>query len=64
MLGQRVRACRKSSGLSLDELARRTGLSKTGLWEIEKGENEPMARTLVVLAKALGVKVDYLLLME
>lgn len=62
-IGQRLRACRCSRKLTLDELADRCGMSKTGLWEIEAGKHEPMARTLVALSAALEVTTDYLLLL-
>lgn len=63
-LGRRLRALRQSRGLSLDALATRAGMSKTGIWDIEKGKHEPMAWTLVTLANVLGVTTDYLLLRE
>jgi transcriptional regulator with XRE-family HTH domain len=59
--GQRFKALRKSCGLSLDAVALRTGLSKTAVWEIEKGRTEPRAWTVVRLAAALGVGAEKLL---
>jgi DNA-binding XRE family transcriptional regulator len=61
-VGARIAACRKSLGLSLDKVASETGLSKAGLWQIEKGRSEPRARTLVSLATTLKVTTDHLLL--
>lgn len=61
-LGARVTACRKAIGLSLDKVADQAGLSKAGLWQIEKGRSEPRARTLVALARVLNVTTDHLLL--
>jgi DNA-binding XRE family transcriptional regulator len=63
-IGCRLKACRLAQQLSLDELAARTGLSKTGIWQIECGESEPMARTLIALANELSVTTDYLLMRE
>lgn len=63
-LGKRLRACREEAGLSLDKLAERAGMSKTGLWEIEQGHNEPMARTVYKLAIALAVTTDFLLMVS
>lgn len=60
--GGRLRSIRESACLSLDALASRTGLSKAGLWALEKGQSEPMARTIVSLSFALNVSTDYLLL--
>lgn len=62
LLGKRLRSTREAQCMSMDKLAAKAGMSKTGLWQIEKGESEPMARTLVSLATVLGVTVDYLLL--
>ncbi len=61
-LGERLRVTRCSKGLSQDQLAEAAGMSKTGLWQIEKGHSEPGAKTIVALAKALDVTTDYLLL--
>jgi transcriptional regulator with XRE-family HTH domain len=47
--------------MSLDELANRSGMSKTGLWQIEKGKSEPGAQTIVAIARALDLTSDYLL---
>lgn len=62
LLGHRIRAARCAKGWSLDDLAGKIGMSKSGLWAVEKGKSEPMARTLVALANALCVTTDYLLL--
>lgn len=63
-IGKRLRATREGERLSLEDLAKRTGMSKTGLWQIEAGRSEPMAMTLIALAVALNVSVDYLLLRD
>lgn len=60
-IGERIRGRRAELRLSLDELAARMGMSKTGLWEVETGKHEPMALTLLALGKALNVSVDWLL---
>jgi DNA-binding XRE family transcriptional regulator len=62
LIGKRLRTLRMARGWSLDTLAAKVGMSKTGLWQIEKGRSEPMARTLVSLANALNVTIDYLLM--
>lgn len=61
-LAARLKATRQQKGLSLDQLAFRADMSKAGLWQIEAGRSEPMAKTIVALAKALDVTTDYLLL--
>ncbi len=60
-IGQRVRERRTGLRLSLDRLAEMTELSKTGLWELEKGRTEPRAGTLLRLCRVLGCSADWLL---
>jgi DNA-binding XRE family transcriptional regulator len=57
----RLKKTRLSQNLSLEQVARRAGLSKTGYWQIENDQSEPMANTLVGLSNALGVSIDWLL---
>ena len=64
LLGNRIRTLRESRNWSMEMFAAKVGMSKTGLWQIEKGRSEPMARTIAALATALGVTTDYLLLRE
>jgi transcriptional regulator with XRE-family HTH domain len=60
-IGQRVRELRQAKGWAFDRLARETGLSRGTLWEAEhKKDREPRHRTLVRIAEALGVPVEYL----
>jgi transcriptional regulator with XRE-family HTH domain len=47
--------------LSLDDLAARSGLSKTTLWQLKRGRNGPTLRTLEKLARGLGCRVEDLL---
>jgi transcriptional regulator with XRE-family HTH domain len=46
---------RKRKGVSMRELARRTGLGVATLSRIESGEANPRLSTLMELAKVLGV---------
>ncbi|MCJ8054630.1 helix-turn-helix domain-containing protein [Shinella curvata] len=48
---------RRQNGLSLDELSKRSGVSKGMLVEIEKGTANPSIATLCRAATALGVSV-------
>jgi transcriptional regulator with XRE-family HTH domain len=57
----RVRALRKDAGLSLDDLAKRSGISKGHLHSIESVPPNPTIETVVMLAHALGVSVRFLL---
>jgi len=61
-IGDRIRALRKQSELTLDKLAEQAGLSKSYLWELEnKDPPRPSAEKLAGIAKALETTVDYLI---
>jgi transcriptional regulator with XRE-family HTH domain len=51
----KVRQLRIRKGVSMRELARRTGLGVATLSRIESGEANPRLSTLMQLAKVLGV---------
>lgn len=63
-LGVRVKKLRQARGLTLPELATRTGISKGYVWKIEKsGEDRsvkvrPSNETLAKIAATLGVTVE------
>lgn len=54
-IARRVRELRAASGLSLDALASRTGVSRSMISVIERGESSPTAVVLEKLAAGLGV---------
>lgn len=54
-LARRVRALRDASGYSLDALAERSGVSRSAISLIERGQSSPTAVVLDKLAAALGV---------
>ena len=56
-LGQQLRVLRRGRGLSLVELAERTGLSIGNLSQIERGVSAPSVRSLKKLSEALQVSV-------
>ncbi|UXT61238.1 helix-turn-helix domain-containing protein (plasmid) [Agrobacterium fabrum] len=56
-VSQNLKIFRRQNGLSLDELSRRSGVSKGMLVEIEKGTANPSIATLCRAATALGVSV-------
>lgn len=61
-LGQRLRHLRESQGLSLRELAKKSGVSYAAIGNIETGErNDPRSSIVTKLAHALGVGVGELL---
>lgn len=56
-VARRIAALRKSEGMSFDALARRSGVSKGALVQIEQDKSNPSISTLCRLAAALGVSV-------
>ena len=63
-LGEKLRACRTSPkvNLTLEEAARRAGLSKSYLWELENRESQkPSAEKLQAIADVLGQDVSFFL---
>ncbi len=54
-VGRRITALRRSVGLSLSELARRAGLGKGTLSELEAGHRNPTLETLYALTAPLGI---------
>ena len=58
--GARLRALRRSAGLSRTALAARAGLGYTTLWYLEAGRRRPSPSTVARLAAALGIPADAL----
>ena len=54
-LGARLRSLRTARGWTLDELARRTDLSKSYLSRLEDGDRQPSIAALLSLAQAHGL---------
>jgi transcriptional regulator with XRE-family HTH domain len=62
ILGTRVRELRKKAGLTQKQLEAQSGIPQNTISRIEIGTvQEISTRTLVQLAKTLGVSTDYLL---
>jgi transcriptional regulator with XRE-family HTH domain len=59
--GARIRLARKRRGLTQHALARRLGLTKQAITQLERGTRQPSADRLVALATVLGVSSDFLL---
>jgi len=60
-LSQKVKAEREKRGWSQSDLARVTGIPQPTIWRLENGNIEhPKADTLVALANAFKVPIDYL----
>jgi transcriptional regulator with XRE-family HTH domain len=59
-LGRRLREIRMGRGLSLQDAARRAGLSKSFLSEVEQGRVSPSVASLTKIAAALGIPIGSL----
>jgi transcriptional regulator with XRE-family HTH domain len=57
----RLRRLRTASGLTGAGLAARTGVDRTAIVHMEKGDMSPSVAVLAALAEALGVTTDHLL---
>lgn len=58
-IGTRIRSRRHESGLTLKQLANRTGLSVSLISQIELGKSAASMSTMYKLAAALGVKMTF-----
>jgi transcriptional regulator with XRE-family HTH domain len=59
-IGARVHALRAAGNLTLDDLARRSGVSRAMLSRIERGESSPTAQLLNRVCAGLGVTLSAL----
>jgi len=60
-IGVNIRKIRKSKGLTLDRLARTSGISKGYLSKVENSDKAPPVSTLINIAKSLGVSISDIL---
>lgn len=60
LLGEAVRTARKERGFSQEKLAEKADLSTVFISRIERGVESPSVDNLQKIAKALGVRVKYL----
>lgn len=60
-IGERLRAARERAGLTLDQTAELSGLSKAHLSRLESAERQPSIAALLSLSVALGVPVSALM---
>ncbi|MFH1338669.1 MAG: response regulator [Candidatus Omnitrophota bacterium] len=58
-IGKEIKQARINKNLSLDMLARKTGLSKSFLSELERGKKYPRLDSLEKIAQALEVNVNF-----
>jgi transcriptional regulator with XRE-family HTH domain len=57
-IGKQIRLLRKSKGLTLEELALRSGFSKGYLSKVENSDKAPPVSTLVTIAEVLQVSIS------
>ncbi|KAE8759646.1 helix-turn-helix domain-containing protein [Paraburkholderia madseniana] len=61
-IGEKIRAQRKLLKLTLDQLAEKTGSSKSYIWELEnRPVVRPSAEKIARIAEVFGVTVEFLL---
>ncbi|RJR18966.1 MAG: XRE family transcriptional regulator [Desulfobacteraceae bacterium] len=60
-VGEKVKAVREARGLSLKDISQRTDLDPELLEQIEQGSLNPPLGTVIKLAKALDMKMGYLI---
>jgi transcriptional regulator with XRE-family HTH domain len=60
-LANRIKELRMEEHISQEELAHRSGLSRTGMGFLETGKRWPRLDTLISVAAGLNVTVDELL---
>ncbi len=58
LVGPRLRRVRKERGVTLTEVAERTGISKSTLSRLENGQRKPSLELLLPLAQAYRVPLD------
>lgn len=62
IIGEKIRAQRKRLKLTLDQLAEKTGSSKSYIWELEnRPVVRPSAEKIARIAEVFGVTVEFLL---
>jgi transcriptional regulator with XRE-family HTH domain len=59
-LGSNVRNARQAASLSQDALAEASGVPRSTIARIERGEQEPRISTLLSIAGALGIQLEVL----
>jgi len=60
-MASKLKSLREQRGMTQEQLAERSGLSRTYLARLETGRQDPTLSTLEKLAKALKVKVAKLI---
>jgi len=61
VIGERLKMARKMAGMSQQQLGEKAGVSRMSISKYERDINVPKSQVLIKLAKALDVKIEYLL---
>ena len=62
VLSRKMKRIRKDKGITLEQLAKEVGSSKSYIWQLENSPDiNPSAQLISGIAEALGTPVDYLL---
>jgi transcriptional regulator with XRE-family HTH domain len=61
LLGQKIRTLRKARGWRQLDLAEHAGINENYVSDLELGRKEACLRTLSILARAFGLKLEELL---
>mgnify|MGYP004507005497 CR=1 FL=1 len=56
-----LKKCRERKNFTVEEVSERIGISKTAIYNIESGANNPSIDNLIRLAELYNVSIDYLL---
>lgn len=59
--GKKIKKLRLAKGLSQSQVAKELGADKSFMSNLENGRKNPTLKTLIKLAKALGVTMDQLM---
>ena len=59
-IGARIRELREAAGMSIDQLAEKTGLLEMNIYRIENGRYPANLDVLSKIARVFGKKVDFI----
>lgn len=57
----RIKQIRKDNILSMEEFAKRIGITRSSVSRIESGENNPSEQTIILICKEFGINKEWLL---
>lgn len=60
-LGDNIKVARLAKGMSLDDLAKATGITKQAICAFENNRKFPKSSTLLAIKRELAVSLDYLM---